>query len=215
MPGSSCLLFSLRQTHLFRPKSRMRCLRLYGNIDKRSHRQQLKDEAKLKVVRENLGFDLHGIAYGEVRELAKCLYPKDDCMVRLPDGKAHRLGHLQVLGNSSLQLNLNRTFLDVFRKSKQDIGGLDFNYEAKMSHLSSAKRSPDKLLQRFIRHRYDRLARIPMPESAVPIRIQRVFDRRSFHALIGYISLINDQKKVAALLHDEVSRPVVKELFGH
>ncbi|SCV04745.1 LANO_0G12090g1_1 [Lachancea nothofagi CBS 11611] len=199
------------------PPSRIvRWQRFYVTASKsKLNGHQLKDQEKLQSLGRSLGFDRYGILFGDFEEFSKCLYPKKHSVVNFPDGKAYQLAHLQILGGSLLRLSLLRSFLEVFKKSTQDVCGLDFNYEAKMSHLSASKRSPDMLLKHFIRGRYDRLARLPMPESVVPLRIQRVFDQRSFHAVIGYVSLINDENAVSILLRDNVARPVIKGVFGH
>ncbi|SCU90250.1 LAME_0E07712g1_1 [Lachancea meyersii CBS 8951] len=143
-------------------------------------RSQAKDAEKLRLVKESLQLDAYGVGCGNLKEFGKCLYPVKHSMVNFPDGQKSQVGNLQALGGSLLRLIILRSFLDVFKKSSQDVAGLDFNYEAKMNHMSSSRRLPDVLLRRFLRRRFNKLARLPMPESVVPIRTQRVLTRDVF-----------------------------------
>ncbi|CEP61623.1 uncharacterized protein LALA0_S03e07074g [Lachancea lanzarotensis] len=186
-------------------------------LSQRSYKQvsfQTKDDEKLRLVREFLHFDDYGVECGESRQFRKCLYPIKNDVVTFPDGKEYQVRNLQRLGVSLLRLSIMSSFMNVFKKSRHDICGLDFNYEEKMAHMSSSRRSPEILLRRFIRHRFDRLARITMPENAVPLRIHRVFDQRCFFAIVGYVSVINDHDKTTSLLREQVAKPILKKSFG-
>lgn len=186
-------------------------------LSQRCHAQmsyQAKDDEKLRLVRDFLRFDDHNIECGELKQFRKCLYPIRNDVVIFPDGQLYQIRNLQRLGRSLLQLSIIGSFMNVFKKSEHDIGGLDFNYEEKMAHMSSSRRSPDVLLRRFIRHRFDRLARITMPETAVPLRVHRVFDERCLFAIVGYISVINEHNKITTLLRERIARPILRKSFG-
>ncbi|KAM3163890.1 hypothetical protein ACU8KH_02367 [Lachancea thermotolerans] len=189
--------------------------REFGGTNRIPRKNWSKDAERIKVFGEQLDFSKYGVSCKEPQEVSKCLYPKKDCAVRMPDGQRFQVGHLQILGHSLLRVSVNKALLSVFKRSPQDISGFDFNYSDKMGHLSTSKRFISSLLRRYIRQRYEKLARIPMAESAVPLRVQKVFDQRSFHALIGYISLTNDREAVDRLLQEKLAKPIMKGVFGH
>lgn len=195
-----------------------RSYRTDQSLQRRDHiptKNQDKDEKRIALVMERLDFQKYGVSSGDLREFVKCLYPKKDCIVTISNGQKYYVGHLQLLGASLLRFNLTATMMETFRRSPYDVNGLDFNYSDKMDHLSVSRKSPNMLLRRFIRRNYQKLARVPMPESAVPARIQKVFDQRSFNAVIGYVSLLNDEKVIDTLLRERLAKPVLKGIFGH
>ncbi|CUS20250.1 LAQU0S01e02388g1_1 [Lachancea quebecensis] len=189
--------------------------REFGGINRIPRKNWNKDAERIRIFGEQLDLSKYGVSCKEPQEVSKCLYLKKNCTVRMPDGQSLQVGHLQILGYSLLRMSINKALLSIFKRSPQDISGLDFNYSDKMSHLSISKRSISALLRRYIRQRYEKLARIPMAESAVPLRVRKVFDQRSFHALIGYISLTNDREAVDRLLQDKLAKPIMKGIFGH
>ncbi|SCU97558.1 LAFA_0G12024g1_1 [Lachancea sp. 'fantastica'] len=204
-----------REIPIFREFSAFKTVKI--RLSRRTYKQmkfQTKDEEKLRLVSESLRFNDFGIECGELEQLRKCLYPVRNGVVNFPDGKEFQVGNLQRLGRTLLRLSIMGSFMNVFKRSRHDINGLDFNYEEKMTHMSTSRRSPEILLRRFITHRFDRLARVPMPEKKVPLRIHRVFDQRCLFAIIGYVSVINDHNKITALLRERVAKPILKKAFG-
>ncbi|QLL33270.1 hypothetical protein HG536_0E01810 [Torulaspora globosa] len=147
-------------------------------------------------------------------ELVKCFYPTKFARVELPNGKNYSNKQLEMLGENLLLLNMNKTFLNLFKRSEQDISGFDFNFAAKMDHMSSWKKDSPELIRRFLRNKkLTNLARLPAPSNRIPERIQHGFDRKAFSAVIGYISVTNELTIVSKFLREKITNPIARAIL--
>ncbi|SCW01823.1 LAFE_0E08042g1_1 [Lachancea fermentati] len=211
----------LRAHNLMLPTVRHLSMRSYSrSLLKRSlqripRHNQAEDENRLERIKEVLGLDRYATIIINDDEFVKCLYPLRNYNINLPDGPSYEIAKLEKLGHTVLRLALSKALLNVFKKSDHDIGNLDFSYGNKMKHLSLAKRSPKALIKGFVSRKFDRLARIPAPESAVPVRIRRIFDYKSFNAIIGYIAIANERQTVFKIVETSVSHPILRRIFDY
>lgn len=177
-------------------------------------RQQRGNELRIEKIANRLEFKRHGIKLQDKFETIKCLYPTKYSRLRLRDGRSYANNQLETIGRQLLLLTFDDAFLNLFKKSQQDISGLDFNYEAKMEHMSSWRKNPISFTRRFLKwNDLTELARLPAPQSRVPSRVQCAFDRRSFDAIIGYISVTNDPDAVSRFLKARVARQIAQKIM--
>lgn len=177
-------------------------------------RQKVGNEQRLKRVTESLEPHKYGIKLQNESELIKCFYPTKSANLQLPNGETRSNKQLELLGRQLLLLSLNQTFLDLFKKSGQDISGFDFNYGVKMEHMSSWKKNSQELVRRFLKSEsLTNLARLSAPRNRIPDRIQYTFDQRAFSAIIGYLSVTNDLPIVNLFLKKKIASPIARTIL--
>lgn len=177
-------------------------------------RQQDGNKLRINNMIERLEFKKHGIKCQNISEIIKCLYPTKFSRLRLGNGSSYGNKQLEKLGRDLLLLTVNQTFLNLFKKSQQDIAGFDFNFGAKMNYMSSWKKNHLSLIRRFLKwNDLIDLARLPAPRSQVPQRIQIAFDQKTFDAIIGYISVTNDPEAVNGFLKEKVAKQIAQNII--
>ncbi|QLQ80828.1 hypothetical protein HG537_0E01830 [Torulaspora globosa] len=177
-------------------------------------RQEGGNIQRLKKLGKSLEPDKYRIKLQEQSELIKCFYPTRFARIELPNGENYSNKQLEMLGKNLLLLSMNMTFLNLFKRSDQDISGFDFNFSMKMDHMSSWKKDSHELIRRFIKDRkLVKLARLPAPCSRIPDRIQYGFDQKAFNAVIGYISVTNESTVVNKFLREEITNPIARAIL--
>lgn len=177
-------------------------------------RQQEGNIQRLKRLTSSLEPQKYAIKLHNESELIKCFYPTKVATLELPNGKYYSNKQLELLGKDLLSLSLNKTFLNMFKKSEQDISGFDFNFSMKMNHMSSWKGDSPELIRRFLKNkRLTNLARLPAPRNRIPDRIQCAFDQKAFSAVIGYLSVTNELTIVGMFLTDKITNPIARTIL--
>lgn len=177
-------------------------------------RQHKGNKLRIERLLRQLDFKRHGVVCQNKSEIIKCLYPTKFAKVRLNDGKSYGNKELEGLGRDLLLLTMNESFLNLFKKSAQDISGFDFNFAAKMDYMSSWKKNPLSLIRRFLKwNNITNLARLPMPDSRLPPRIQCKFDQKAFEAVIGYVSVTNRPDTVSSFLKKRVAKQIAQNIM--
>ncbi|SCU77749.1 LAMI_0A02212g1_1 [Lachancea mirantina] len=177
-------------------------------------RNSVQDLARLDRFEQMMEIDNYGVTLREKSECVKCFYPLKCDDIKLPSGIAYKFSQLEVLGKGFLQFCLVESFLHVFKRSSTDIEQHDFNFDVKMRHLGASRRIPRKLLQRYVKGNFSRLARLSQPQASIPLRIHRVYDRKCFNALFGYLTLTNESQTVWNLVKGKISRSILKNTFN-
>ncbi|GAV52544.1 hypothetical protein ZYGR_0AG05350 [Zygosaccharomyces rouxii] len=175
-----------------------------------------KDEnmARITHLRRNLELDKHGIKISNESELTKCLYPTKYTRIELPNGISYSNYQLETLGKKLLYLQVYQAYLSLFRRSDSDICGYDFNYSSKMDNMSNAKQNPASVIYRHLKQiKPSRLARLPIPSNKIPLRVQFSYDQRSFNAIIGYISITNEDHTVERFLKKMIAERLIKTVL--
>lgn len=179
-------------------------------------RNKIKDEQNLAKVSSILDLEKFSIHIERKQECIKCFYVLKNPRVELSNGAAYYTEQLEKIGRDVLHLQLSESFLYVFKRSKSDVNGLDFNFISKMQHLSVAKRSPPLLLRMFLRNnKIGNLARLAVPESVTPLRVQRGYDYRCFNAIIGYVALTNEKERVDKFIRERISKRILRQVFRY
>lgn len=174
-------------------------------------RQGIGNDAKIDRLIKNLDLIEQGIIFKDKPQISKCFYPTKLSTVRLNEDQDYSNKHLELLGRDSMNLLVNEVFLSLFKRTSTDIGKYDFNYTSKMDNMSAWKKNPTLLVRHFLKHKdLGKLARLSIPESRIPARIQYAYDQKSFNAIIGYIIMTNERQAVDNFLRKSVARDLVQ-----
>lgn len=177
-------------------------------------RQKEGNIQRLERLTKSLELHRYDIKLQAESELIKCFYPNKFAKVELPNGRNYSNKQLEILGRNLLLLSMNTTFLNLFKRSEQDISGFDFNFAMKMDHMSSWKKDSPELIRRFLKNKkLINLARLPAPSNRIPDRIQRGFDQKAFSAVIGYISVTNELAIVSKFLRERITNPIARAIL--
>ncbi|CAR26559.1 hypothetical protein ZYGR_0H03760 [Zygosaccharomyces rouxii] len=175
-----------------------------------------KDEnlERIASLSQILELDEYGIKIADESELTKCLYPTKYTRIELPNGISYSNHQLEILGRKLLYLQVYQAYLSLFKRSDSDICDYDFNYYSKMDNMSRAKRNPSSVIHRHLKHiKLSRLARLPIPNNQVPLRIQFSYDQKSFNAIIGYISMTHEDHIVNRFLNKVIAERLIKTVL--
>lgn len=169
---------------------------------------------RIDHIRKNLELDGNGIKITNDSELTKCLYPTKYARIQLPNGISYSNHQLENLGEKLLYLQVYKAYLILFKRSDSDICGYDFNYSSKMDNMSNAKQNPASVMYRHFKQiKPNRLARLPIPNSKIPLRVQFSYDLRSFNTIIGYISMTNESQVMEKFLKKVITERLIKTVL--
>lgn len=170
--------------------------------------------ARIVKLKRVLELDKFGLTLLNEPELTKCLYPTKQARVRLPNGSSSSNRQLEILGKQLLCLQVYQAYLTLFKRSKRDICGYDFNYPSKMEMMSKPKRRPATVILKHLKRvSLVHLARLAVPNNRIPLKKQYAYDQKSFNAIIGYVSLTNNEDKVLVFLKKMIAEKVINTVL--
>lgn len=177
-------------------------------------RQELGNGARVENLQKSLEMNKYGVTLRDKAEIIKCFYPTKYSTLRVDQDRSYSNEHLEIEGRGLLHLVVKETFMQLYKRTSKDVGKYDFNYGLKMGRLSSWKKKPALLVRHFLKRKgLAKLARLPIPQSQIPLRIQYVYDQRSFNAIIGYIAKTNDAQTVNEFLKAEIAKDIVQTML--
>lgn len=170
--------------------------------------------ARIAHLKKHLELDQYGIGIADELELIKCLYPTRYARIGLPDGVTYSNHQLETLGKRLLCLQVYQAYLSIFKRSDSDVCGYDFNYYHKIHNMSNAKQRPASVIHRYLKHNnVGKLARLQLPNNRIPLRVQYYYDQKSFSAIIGYISMSNEDHIVRKFLEKIVAEKLIRTVL--
>lgn len=184
---------------------------LKGKILKR---QENDNNNRIEKILNTLDVGRYDIKLQDKSEIVKCLYPTKFAKLRCHNDQCYSNRQLEILGRSLLNLQVDEIFLKLFKRSQDDVGNHDFNFSQKMEHMSSWKKNPIMLIRHFLKlNNMAPVARLTIPESQLPPRIQSVFDQKSFNSIIGYLSVTHDREVIERFIKGRITKDVIRYIL--